>query len=100
MDGLKTIREDYSRIDSIIPPIEEAFALLAKFEIEVDSDMANKCDSIRYAWKKEIIKKHSSKIVSQNKITFSHRVDVEFHIKLYGTLTRYRMEADYLTNAF
>ena len=56
MDGLKTIREDYSRIDSIIPPIEEAFALLAKFEIEVDSDMANKCDSIRYAWKKEIIK--------------------------------------------
>ena len=42
MDALKTIREEYSRIDSIIPPIEEAFALLSKFEFEVDQDMANK----------------------------------------------------------
>ena len=52
MDALKTIREEYSRIDAIIPPIEEAFGLLTKFEFEVDPDMANKCDSIRYAWKK------------------------------------------------
>ena len=52
MDALKTIREEYSRIDQIIPPIEEAFALLSKFEFEVDQDMANKCDSIRYAWQK------------------------------------------------
>ena len=42
MDALKTIREEYSRIDQIIPPIEEAFALLSKFEFEVDQDMANK----------------------------------------------------------
>ena len=42
MDALKTIREEYSRIDQINPPIEEAFALLSKFEFEVDQDMANK----------------------------------------------------------
>ena len=52
MEALKTIREEYSNIDAIIPPIEEAFSLLTKFEFEVDSDMSNKCDSIRYAWKK------------------------------------------------
>ena len=52
MDALKTIREEYSSIENIIPPIEEAFSLLTKYEFEVDSDMSNKCDSIRYAWKR------------------------------------------------
>ena len=52
MDALKTIREEYSSIENIIPPIEEAFSLLGKYEFEIDSDMSNKCDSIRYAWKR------------------------------------------------
>ena len=46
------MREEYQNIDAIIPPIEEAFALLNRFEYEVDADEANRCDSIRYAWNK------------------------------------------------
>ena len=52
MEALKFVREEYQAIDAIIPPIEEAFSLLNKFEFEVDQDEVNRCDSIRYAWKK------------------------------------------------
>jgi len=38
MEALKNVREEYSAIDAIIPPIEEAFSLLNKFDFEVDSD--------------------------------------------------------------
>ena len=52
MDSLSQVRECTPDMDQKLNPIEEAYALLNKFEIKVDSEEANAVDTLRYNWKK------------------------------------------------
>lgn len=52
MAALKDLRENEIRIDMIIMPIEESYAMLQKHEIQVAREEIEKCDTLRYSWQK------------------------------------------------
>ena len=52
MAALAELRDNEIRIDSGIPPIEETYALLNRFELVFSDGNAEKVDSLAYGWKK------------------------------------------------
>ena len=52
MTALKDLRENEIRIDMTIIPIEESYAMLQKYEIPVEREEIEKCDTLRYSWQK------------------------------------------------
>lgn len=49
MKSLEEIRENQIKIDMTLGPVEEAYAILQKFQIEVPAEEQNRVDSLRYA---------------------------------------------------
>nr|WAW84836.1 axonemal dynein heavy chain C [Halisarca dujardinii] len=52
MGSLKELREDEIKIDMGLVPIEESYALLNKFQIQVTKEEMDAVDTMRYAWEK------------------------------------------------
>lgn len=52
MAALAELRDNEIRIDSGIPPIEETYAMLNRFELVFSDGNAEKVDSLAYGWKK------------------------------------------------
>ncbi|XP_052714224.1 dynein axonemal heavy chain 5-like isoform X2 [Crassostrea angulata] len=52
MAALKEIRDDEIRIDMLIGPIEESYAMLIKHDLPVNKEETEKCDTLRYSWEK------------------------------------------------
>eukprot|EP01135_Chromosphaera_perkinsii_P010177 Nk52_evm43s2039 gene=Nk52_evmTU43s2039 len=52
MAALTELRESEIEIDMSISPIEESYALLAKYNVLVNKEETERVDSIRYSWKK------------------------------------------------
>ncbi|KAL2085437.1 hypothetical protein ACEWY4_018757 [Coilia grayii] len=51
MAALREVREGEIRIDSLIGPVEESFALLNRHELHFSDGNAERVDSLTYAWK-------------------------------------------------
>ena len=51
MAALTEIRENEIRIDMTITPIEEAYAMLNKYNILFNDGNAERVDSLPYGWK-------------------------------------------------
>ncbi|EDV21817.1 uncharacterized protein TRIADDRAFT_59929 [Trichoplax adhaerens] len=52
MAALKEIRNSEIRIDMSIPPIEESYAMLHKYQLLVEKDEAERVDTLRYSWER------------------------------------------------
>lgn len=52
MDTLREVRESEIRIDMSISPIEESYAMLLRFNVQVSKEEAEKVDTLRYSWRK------------------------------------------------
>nr|CAI5822334.1 unnamed protein product [Callosobruchus analis] len=50
MDTLKRIREQETDMELKIEPIEEAFNVLQRFEVFVESEITEQVDNLRYTW--------------------------------------------------
>ncbi|VEN47384.1 unnamed protein product, partial [Callosobruchus maculatus] len=50
MDTLKKIREQETDMELKIEPIEEAFNVLQRFEVFVESEITEQVDNLRYTW--------------------------------------------------
>ena len=68
MGSLSAIRHQTLDIDNSLGPIEEAYAMLNKFEISVDPDEANQVDTLRYTWQK---------VQTKEKQMNQHLIDVQ-----------------------
>ncbi|XP_056016925.1 dynein axonemal heavy chain 5-like isoform X3 [Ostrea edulis] len=52
MAALREIRDDEIRIDMLIGPIEESYAMLIKHDLPVNKEETERCDTLRYSWEK------------------------------------------------
>ncbi|GFR77163.1 dynein heavy chain 8, axonemal, partial [Elysia marginata] len=52
MEGLTSVKENYIRMDEEMIPIEEAYLLMANFELHVPKEETDKADSLRYSYEK------------------------------------------------
>ncbi|XP_077975281.1 dynein axonemal heavy chain 8-like [Styela clava] len=52
MNALDTIKAEFTRIDFSLGPVEEAYAIMQKFNVQIQSDEINKVDTLRYSWDK------------------------------------------------
>ncbi|CAL1547794.1 unnamed protein product, partial [Lymnaea stagnalis] len=50
MGALNSIKENYISIDQQITPIEDAYALMASFGLNVPQEEIEKAESLRYAY--------------------------------------------------
>lgn len=50
MATLKELRNEEIKLDMEVAPIEDSFAMLAKYEISVSKDDIERVDTLRYAW--------------------------------------------------
>ncbi|XP_023932850.1 dynein heavy chain 8, axonemal [Lingula anatina] len=84
MEGLEDIRQNQIRIDMTLGPIEEAYAMLAKYNISVTNEETNKVDTLRYSFMKLIrkageIQDELVKIQPNFKSELLHAVEVFHH---------------------
>lgn len=52
MGALEAIRHEQIHIDMSLGPIEEAYAMLQKFNVAVSMDEMNRVDTLRYSFQK------------------------------------------------
>uniref|UniRef100_H2YUI8 AAA+ ATPase domain-containing protein n=1 Tax=Ciona savignyi TaxID=51511 RepID=H2YUI8_CIOSA len=52
MNSLDTIKHEFTRIDFTVGPVEEAYAIMQKFNVKVNPEEINKVDTLRYSWNK------------------------------------------------
>eukprot|EP00912_Choanoflagellata_sp_UC4_P002376 UC4_evm2s1496 len=52
MEGLKRVRENETRIDMLLGPIEQSYALLNSYGISVSKEEVERVDTLRFNWKK------------------------------------------------
>uniref|UniRef100_A0A8D1KVR1 AAA+ ATPase domain-containing protein n=1 Tax=Sus scrofa TaxID=9823 RepID=A0A8D1KVR1_PIG len=81
MEALSCIRDNEIQMDMTLGPIEEAYAILNRFEVEVTKEESEAVDTLRYSFNKL-----QSKAVSTNLILFflSHfPQEKKIHFKLF-----------------
>ncbi|XP_076449104.1 dynein axonemal heavy chain 5-like [Babylonia areolata] len=82
--ALKELREKEIEIDMSISPIEESFAMLAKYEMPVPQSQMEQCDTLRYSWERleETAMKVSNHLVD---IQPGFREDLINNVKTFNT---------------
>jgi dynein heavy chain len=72
MATLKEVRQNEIRIDMLIGPIEESYSMLVKYEIEMNHEEIERCDTLRYNW---------NKLMQLSSETSSNLVELQFLFK-------------------
>uniref|UniRef100_A0A8C2TFR5 Dynein axonemal heavy chain 8 n=1 Tax=Coturnix japonica TaxID=93934 RepID=A0A8C2TFR5_COTJA len=85
MEALSIIRDKKIEMDMTLGPIEEAYAILNTFEIQITKEESEGVDSLRYSFKKLQSKAVSNKI--QNELT---RVQPKFKSELLEAVAVFR----------
>ena len=85
MDILREIRENEIRIDAMISPVEESYALLSKHRLPVVQEESERVDTLRYSWTRLLA---TAKQVQDYLIS----IQSEFKENLVTSITSYHEE--------
>ncbi|CAK8682402.1 unnamed protein product [Clavelina lepadiformis] len=86
MKALDMIKTEFTRIDFTLGPVEEAYAIMQKFEVEVNPDEINKVDTLRYGWNKLL----SQANIIQDRLC---RVQPEFRTDLITKVEKFHVDS-------
>lgn len=93
MAALKELREAEIRIDSQLAPIEQSYAILAKYEVAVPRAETERLDTLQYAW---------HKVLGQSGEVQEHliRIQPQFKTSLLDSVTQFVKDVDAFTRDY
>ncbi|XP_070548103.1 dynein axonemal heavy chain 8-like [Ptychodera flava] len=93
MSALEDIRNNDIRIDMTLGPIEESYAMLAKFQVSVAKEEADRVDTLRYSFQKLI----SSAGVVQSQLI---KIQPKFKTQLTDSVEVFQSEVEKFTQSY
>ncbi|XP_077985364.1 dynein axonemal heavy chain 8-like [Glandiceps talaboti] len=93
MGALEDIRNNDIRIDMTLGPIEEAYAMLAKFQVSVAKEEVDRVDTLRYSFQKLV----SRAVIVQNELI---KIQPKFKTELLHRVEHYQFEVEDFTCSY
>ncbi|XP_078482966.1 dynein axonemal heavy chain 8 [Ciona intestinalis] len=93
MNSLDTIKHEFTKIDFTIGPVEEAYAIMQKFNVNVNHEEINKVDTLRYSW---------NKLLSQSNMVSDKlcKVQPEFRSDLIEKVEKFHVDSAAFQDAY